>query len=628
MRIRLITVFILLLWVSGCSLENRVWENPYDPRSDRSLWTPVNFKATQLDTNRIQLTWERKGLDFDGFKIDKRNGSNDWIERVAVVGDSTLIWIDTSLDLKEIVQNPAPITYRLTAFAGENFSNSVLTKITPLLSAPPAAVDVDSVYYFIGAQGDTMVVTWTPTAEGDFKAYYLYHRIEDGDTSKIATLTDINTNRYTLTGFDPTLTNTFVIGVLDTTGRETKGKGKSSRIDPPPTAVTLDSITYGEGHFSLRWGKSPDSDFKQYVIQEVDSAGETVIAEKETISIQTDTNTTVVTGEDEIHYYRIQVYDHWDQVVASDFRRGSSYQSIVIQTTLDTINGSNIQIKNHNTLIKEITGVQAIKPVWIQGGKKIFAFVAGGAGLVVNADGSNLQIVPGIGGTGQPIFINFDSDDKKAILSTDQGFLCTWEEVDSTHFLYNQLTSVENNQLYGEANVIAGGGYICWKDSNQANNNRGVRNLYRLDSNGSIAAVIKEATDFNKYINPRLSPDGSKLVYVLVGTGMYLSDKDGNNESFVTDFIPDESWYFKNLRWSPNSTQILFWKDNKIYTFTAELPFTGQVEFVHHGINARWSADGNAIIFFNDGEWLIMDLGSGNVTTYYSGGWAQIQPRQ
>jgi len=627
-KIRSISVFILLLWLSACSLEKRVWENPYDPRSDRSLWTPVNFKSTQLDTNRIQLTWERKGLDFDGFKIDKLDGLKDWVEGVAIVGDSTLIWIDTTLDLKELVKDPAPITYRLTAFAGDNFSNSVLTKITPLLSAPPVAVAVDSVYYFIGAQGDTMLVTWTPTTEGDFKAYQLYHQIGEGDTNRIATLTDMNTNRFSLTDFDPTVTNTFLIGVLDTTGRETMGKGKSSRIDPPPKAVALDSITYGEGHFTLRWRKSPDNDFKQYVIQEVDSAGETVITEKETISVQLDTNTTLVTGEDEIHYYRILVYDHWDQVAVGNFRRGSSYQSIVVQTSLDTINGSDIQIWNHSTLVKEITGIEAIKPVWIQGGKKIFAFVAGGAGMVVNADGSNLQIVPGISGTGQPIFIDFDANDKKGILSTDQGFLCTWEEVDSTHFLYNQLTNVVNNQFYGEANFISSGGYICWKDSNQANNNRGVRNLYRLDSNGSVAAVIKEATDFNQYMQPRLSPDGSKLVYVLLGTGMYLSDKDGNNESFVTDFIPDESQFFKNLRWSPNSAQVLFWKDNKIYTFNADLPFTGQVEFVHHGINARWSTDGNAIIFFNGGEWLTMDLGSSKVTTYYSGGWAQIQPRQ
>lgn len=627
MRINPVAIFLLLVLLLACSIEDRVWENPYDPHSDRSLWTPVNFKAAQLDTNRIQLTWERKGLDFDGFKIDKRVGDKDWQDSIVTLGDSTLSWIDTALDLKVIVQDPSPITYRLTAYAGDYYSNSVQTKINPLIPAIPAAVNVDSVYYFIGAQGDTMAVKWTPTTEVDFKQYNLYQQIGNGDTLQIDSFNDIKADRYFLTKFDPTVKNTFLIGVVDTTDRETRGKGKSSLIDPPPQAVTLDSITYQQGLFSLRWSQSTESDFKHYVIQEVDSTG-SVIDEKSTITVPTNTTAAISTAEDKIHYYRIVVQDHWDQSAASQFQWGSSFQSIVVQTVLDTVNGSDIRIINHDKTIATIIGVQAIKPVWIQGGKKIFAFVAGAAGLIANADGSNLNIISGIPGTGQPQFVNFSTDGKKAILSTDEGVLCTLEEIDSTHFLYNQLTIVENNQFYGEAGILPDGRYICWKDSNQANNNRGVRNIYILGLNGTIETTIKRATDFQKYINPRLSPDGKELVYVLTGSGLYLSDKNGDNETLVSSSkFPESSYYFKNLRWSPNSDQVLFWSDDStIYTF--DVPFGGQVNSIHAGSKASWSDNGQKIMFYNSGQWVEMDVITKEITNFSDEDWAQLQPRQ
>ena len=61
----------LSLFLLTCESPERIWDNPYDPRSDRSLWTPDSLKARQKSPDKIELSWQRKGREFDGFRIDK-----------------------------------------------------------------------------------------------------------------------------------------------------------------------------------------------------------------------------------------------------------------------------------------------------------------------------------------------------------------------------------------------------------------------------------------------------------------------------------------------------------------------------------------------------------------------------
>jgi hypothetical protein len=115
-------IFILIALVIACEDTVRVWDNPYDPRSDRSLWTPDTLRATQLSSDNIELTWFRKGRDFDGFIMDKKIGEESWQDSIAILWDSTYSWIDT-LDLKEVVNNPVTYSYRIYAYADSNISN-------------------------------------------------------------------------------------------------------------------------------------------------------------------------------------------------------------------------------------------------------------------------------------------------------------------------------------------------------------------------------------------------------------------------------------------------------------------------------------------------------------------------
>ena len=85
-------LLILIFLIIACEDVKRVWDNPYDPRSDRSLWTPDSLYADSLSANKIQLNWIRKGRDFDGFIIDKKIGESEWVDSLVFLWDSISIF--------------------------------------------------------------------------------------------------------------------------------------------------------------------------------------------------------------------------------------------------------------------------------------------------------------------------------------------------------------------------------------------------------------------------------------------------------------------------------------------------------------------------------------------------------
>ncbi len=97
-------IFILLILILACEDVNRIWDNPYDPRSDRTLWTPDSLSADTSVQGKITLNWQRKGRDFDGFKIDRKVGNGEWMDSVVTLWDSIFTWTDI-LEMKSVVQN-------------------------------------------------------------------------------------------------------------------------------------------------------------------------------------------------------------------------------------------------------------------------------------------------------------------------------------------------------------------------------------------------------------------------------------------------------------------------------------------------------------------------------------------
>jgi len=631
----------------------RVWDNPYDPRSDRSLWTPDSLKVKQISPEEIELSWLRKGRDFDGFKIERKKGKGDWQDSVAILWDSIYNWIDT-LDLKEVVKNPEEYSYRLYAYADSNISNKVGISINPNVPGPPQPVDVIAVDYLPNettyAQDKILTVKWEKSLEGSFKKYYLNHTIENSSDTSFITFDDVNTTSWDTNEFDAKKQHWYWVEMEDSTGQKTKGNAKANLINKVPPAVQLDSIIYSAGFFELKWSAVTIEDFDQYIIQKIDiSSGgiiNTFVDLKETASVQ------AIANRDEEHQYQIITIDRWADSSFSNIQSASSYQRIVtVDNMVET--GADITINNlgPNLSFKHVLNqVNAYFPIWIQNGKKVFSFYDGGVGLVLDENGSNLKKISGE----EPQNIAFYPDQSQAVYTGADHNLYLIDlttDIAVKKQLTDDAIAIVKNEWYGDPEFITLNGgqdvlIMYWHQTYQVNNNIGVSDIYYMDQSGNVLDRITNAQNIEKFIMPRMSPDGKKILFVKKDDGLYVMNtvnkiEDQKLEEGVAvttvstnaKVIPVESQYFRNIRWSPNSERAVFWeyKNNSyfLYVFDRDM---NQARLLQAG--ARYSDwfDNSTVIFRSESsnkmyKISVTALTIGTPELLYDAPWAQLQPR-
>lgn len=94
---------------------------------------PTLLQYQLLTITSIQLTWQDNSTGEEGFKIDKKVGTNDWQLEYASVGESIETWTETNAEPNEILQ------YRVYAYHGTNNTSSLQTgNINNVFSAPSA----------------------------------------------------------------------------------------------------------------------------------------------------------------------------------------------------------------------------------------------------------------------------------------------------------------------------------------------------------------------------------------------------------------------------------------------------------------------------------------------------------
>lgn len=119
-------------------------------------------------------------------------------------------------------------------------------------------------------------------------------------------------------------------------------------------------------------------------------------------------------------------------------------------------------------------------------------------------------------------------------------------------------------------------------------------------------------------INPRLSPDGERVVFISHRDGrsasLYLVNADGSEIRELTPVIQDRlQLEIESPRWSPDGRTILFiasetwgYRENNIYTIDVESLQIRNLtrEYEHDGLNneALWSPDGKWIAYLFDGD--------------------------
>ena len=187
----LVTTIIILLTLSlfFCSEEPN-FNNPYDPNMDPSEWAPKNLLIEQQSLTKLKLTWQQVEDNIDGFKIDRKIGSNNWKIAYATIDRKKREYIDTNAIPTE------KHSYRIYSYADKNKSASIEKNINNIIHAPTnlKAQVIDN---------QSIKLTWKDNCNFE-TGYKIEISEEEGNFSEIAKLgKDIKS--YIDNGLDSTI---------------------------------------------------------------------------------------------------------------------------------------------------------------------------------------------------------------------------------------------------------------------------------------------------------------------------------------------------------------------------------------------------------------------------------------
>lgn len=217
---------------------------------------PIAVTSVTYDLEKMRVEWQRsRDRDFLSYEV---------LHSESEMGEKRLL---------DIITDPKSTSYELTDFdpAHENWFWVRVTDhwgltykgvgMTHETDAPPAAVDVDSVWY----DERKMTITWSGSDEADFSNYRLYtSEAEYTPRRSIVKIGERNRTNYTLRHFDPTRENWFWVEVADIWGLTSSGRGLTNEVNQPPDPLRVLSVDYDLEEFRIVWEQSVHSDFAYY----------------------------------------------------------------------------------------------------------------------------------------------------------------------------------------------------------------------------------------------------------------------------------------------------------------------------------------------------------------------------
>ena len=132
--VKIISFFLVVILFCRC---NREFTNPYDSRTDSSIWTPHNLDITIEGNNQVRITWSQNEERIDGFILKNNNYSTS---NPVFINKNLRIYTDNSLFNSQ--NCGVQFNYSLKAYAGENYSDEIiydncLPSLVPLIATNP-----------------------------------------------------------------------------------------------------------------------------------------------------------------------------------------------------------------------------------------------------------------------------------------------------------------------------------------------------------------------------------------------------------------------------------------------------------------------------------------------------------
>ncbi len=133
---------ILIILLNTCDEKERL--NPWDKKNtlDPNEWALTKLEIEVVSITERKLTWHYGDHSIEGFKIDRKEGNNDWKTAYATLDKEARNWNDIN-----IVPNASlTYSYRVYAFAGDNVSAYVEVEYVPLAVTTSTVTNISTTF--------------------------------------------------------------------------------------------------------------------------------------------------------------------------------------------------------------------------------------------------------------------------------------------------------------------------------------------------------------------------------------------------------------------------------------------------------------------------------------------------
>lgn len=253
---------------------------------------------------------------------------NDKVEKVE-------LWLDGSFTGIYDISEPYSLEWNTTTYENRTFTITVRSfdvsgnaadsspfslTVDNSLSVP-TAISIASISY--GPGGFT--ITWDKSIDGDFESYSLDKSLfpDMNNHSQIFSSLDIDDTVYVDSDIDPLVFQYYRVTVTDSLNYFSLSTVDSSDLDPIPSPVDIESVSYDTTAMTITWEKSNETDFLHYELYQ--SSGDS--NNYAIISTITDINISEYSLSEfdplQINYFRVLVFDTLGQYAQGDYYSNS-----------------------------------------------------------------------------------------------------------------------------------------------------------------------------------------------------------------------------------------------------------------------------------------------------------------
>lgn len=185
MRIKKILILFAIVSLLLLSCDKPEFTNLVD--TDMTFPAPTNLSITQTSITSCNLSWQDNSTGEQGFKIDRKKDSEEWVIAYQTVGENVETLTETNLTATSTYQ------YRVYGFADENTSSSITGEINMTFPAPTnLLIEQTSL--------TSCELNWNYSGFGDEEGFKIERRLSGGSWTEIAQL-EISDTNYEDTGF-------------------------------------------------------------------------------------------------------------------------------------------------------------------------------------------------------------------------------------------------------------------------------------------------------------------------------------------------------------------------------------------------------------------------------------------